>query len=344
MREFNVAIVGATGAVGTELISLLKERSFPVKSLKLLASSRSAGKQMDTPMGTLTVEEATPDSFRGVDIAFFSAGGSVSKELAPSAVKSGALVIDNTSAFRLDPGVPLVVPEANAEAARNHSGLIANPNCSTIVMVVAIKPIYDRAGIERIVVSTYQAVSGIGTKGLLALEDESRRYLSGQPVEPAVFPYTSAAVHHQIAFNLVPHIDVFEEMGYTKEEWKMVKETQKILADPDIGVTATTVRVPVFRCHSESINIETRTKLTASEAREILGRARGVTVIDDPSDGGYPMPTLGTGKDDVLVGRIREDNSIEKGLNLWVVGDQIRKGAALNAIQIAEYVVAEDLL
>jgi aspartate-semialdehyde dehydrogenase len=344
MREFNVAIVGATGAVGTELISLLKERSYPVKSLKLLASSRSAGKQVDTPMGTITIEEATPDSFKAVDIAFFSAGGSVSKALAPSAVRSGALVIDNTSAFRLDPDVPLIVPEVNADAARHHRGVIANPNCSTTVMVVAIKPIYDRAGIERVVVSTYQAVSGIGTRGLLALEDESRRCLSGQPVEPGVFPYSSAPVHHQIAFNLVPHVDVVEEMGYTKEEWKMIKETQKILDDPDMAITATTVRVPVFRCHSESINIQTKTKLTASEAREMLRRARGITVIDDPERCAYPMPTLGTGRDDILVGRIREDNSIERGLNLWVVGDQLRKGAALNALQIAEYMVAQDLL
>ena len=222
--------------------------------------------------------------------------------------------------------------------------MIANPNCSTTVMVVAIKPIYDAAGIKRIVVSTYQAVSGIGNRGLAALEEESRRCLSGEPVEPGVLPYVSAPVHHQIAFNLVPHVDVFEEMDYTKEEWKMVRETRKILDDADIAITATTVRVPVFRCHSESINIETKTKLTASEAREILSRAKGITVIDDPARCAYPMPTLGTGRDDVLVGRIREDNSIERGLNLWVVGDQIRKGAALNALQIAEYVIAEDLL
>lgn len=344
MRRYNVAIVGATGAVGTEFIALLGEREFPLGSLKLLASGRSAGRQIDTPVGTVTVEEATPESFDGVEIAFFSAGASVSKKLAPSAVQRGAVVIDNTSAFRLDPDVPLVVPEANADAVRSHRGLIANPNCSTIIMVVPIKPIHERAGIKRIVVSTYQAVSGIGGKGLIALEGESRRYLSGQPVEPQVFPNVSAPAHHQIAFNLVPHIDAFEDMGYTKEEWKMVRETQKILDDPGMAITATTVRVPVFRCHSESVNIETETKLTAAEAKELLSGSPGTTVIDDPSESAYPMPVNGTGRDDVLVGRIREDNSIEKGLNLWVVGDQIRKGAALNALQIAEYMVAADLL
>jgi aspartate-semialdehyde dehydrogenase len=344
MRKYNVAIVGATGAVGKEFIALLAERRFPLKSLRLLASSRSAGTTVDTSFGPLCVEEATPDSFRDIDVAFFSAGGSVSKALAPAAVQSGAVVIDNTSAFRLDPDVPLVVPEVNAEAVSQHRGIIANPNCSTIIMVVAIKPIYDRAGINRIVASTYQAVSGAGAKAIAALEEESRRYLAGDPVEPSTLPFASAPVHHQIAFNLVPQIDVFEEMDYTKEEWKMVRETRKIMCDSELAVTATTVRVPIFRCHSESLNIETATKLTSAEARLILSEAPGVRVVDDPARMLYPMPLDMTGKDEVFVGRIREDNSIEKGLNLWVVGDQIRKGAALNALQIAEYMIAHGLL
>lgn len=344
MNKYNVAIVGATGVVGRELIALLRERAFPLKSLRLLASSRSAGTTMDTPFGPVVVEETTPTSFDGIDVAFFSAGGSVSKQVAPVAVQSGALVIDNTSAFRLDPDVPLVVPEVNADAARRHKGVISNPNCSTIIMAVAIKPIHDQAGIKRIVVSTYQAVSGAGLKAISALEDESRRYLAGESVEPEVLPYASAPVHHQIAFNLVPHIDVFEEMGYTKEEWKMVKETRKIMDNSEMAITATTVRVPVFRCHAESLNIETERKLSASEVREILSQAAGVRVLDDPSQCVYPMPADLSGRDEVFVGRIREDNSIENGLNLWVVGDQIRKGAALNSLQIVEYLISEGLL
>lgn len=344
MKRYNVAIVGATGAVGKELITLLGERKFPLKSLRLLASSRSKGMTMDTPMGPVVVEETTSESFDGIDVAFFSAGGSVSKQFAPIAVQSGALVIDNTSAFRLDPDVPLVVPEVNAEAVRHHKGVISNPNCSTTIMAVAIKPIHDQAKIKRIVVSTYQAVSGAGVKAITALEHESRSHLAGEPVEPAVLPYVSAPTHHQIAFNLIPHIDVFDEMGYTKEEWKMVKETQKIMNCPEMAITATTVRVPVFRCHSESINIETERKLTASEAREILSQASGIKVVDDPEQCIYPMPAHLSGSDEVFVGRIREDNSIEKGLNLWVVGDQIRKGAALNSLQIVEYMISEALV
>lgn len=344
MRKYNIAIIGATGAVGKEFIALLAERGFPLKSLRLLASSRSAGTTLDTSLGPLCVEEATPDSFSDIDIAFFSAGGAVSKALAPAAVQSGAVVIDNTSAFRLDQDVPLVVPEVNAEAISQHRGIIANPNCSTTIMVVAIKPINDRAGIKRIVASTYQAVSGAGAKAIVALEEESRRYLAGEPLEPSTLPYASAAVHHQIAFNLVPQIDVFEEMDYTKEEWKMVRETHKIVGNAEMAITATTVRVPVFRCHAESLNVETATKLTASEARQLLSEAPGIRVVDDPTRMRYPMPVDGTGRDEVLVGRIREDNSIEKGLNLWVVGDQIRKGAALNALQIAEYMIAQGLL
>jgi len=344
VKRYTVAIVGATGAVGREFVTLLGERRFPLKHLKLLASSRSAGTTIETSLGPVVVEEATSESFDGVDVAFFSAGASVSRELAPAAVRSGALVIDNTSAFRLDPEVPLVVPEVNIEAAHKHKGLISNPNCSTIIMAVAIKPIYDRAGIKRIVVSTYQAVSGAGARAVAALEEETRRYLASEPVEPSVLPYSSAPVHHQIAFNLIPHIDVFEEMGYTKEEWKMVRETRKIMSDPNIAITATTVRVPVFRCHAESLNIETEVKLTASEARTLLSHAPGVCVMDDPAQFVYPMPAYLAGRNEVFVGRIREDNSIERGLNLWVVGDQIRKGAALNAVQIAEHLIAEGLL
>ncbi len=344
MSGLNVAILGATGAVGEELIKLLSERNFSVKSLRLLASARSAGKVMDTPFGQITVEEATKDSFKGVDVAFFSAGASISKEFAKSAVDAGAVVIDNTSAFRMDPDVPLVVPEVNPEDIRWHKGIIANPNCSTIIMVVALKPLHDYGKIKRVIVSTYQAVSGAGAKGMIALEEETRAYLNGEAVEAKVLPVASAPKHYQIAFNLIPQIDVFQDMDYTKEEWKMVKETQKIMGDDSIRVTATTVRVPVFRSHSESVNIETEVKITAEKAKELLSSAPGVVVVDNPKEQEYPMPLHTSGKDPVYVGRIREDNTIDKGLNLWVVGDQIRKGAALNAVQIAEWMIANGLL
>ncbi|HBV87314.1 aspartate-semialdehyde dehydrogenase [Desulfosporosinus sp.] len=324
----NVAIVGATGAVGQEFLKILAERKFPVNELRLLASKRSAGKRITWQGQELEVQETTHESFKGIDIALF-AGGSASTEYARSAVDSGAVVIDNSSAFRLDPEVPLVVPEVNPEDVKWHKGIIANPNCSTIIMVVALKPLYDLAGIRRVVVSTYQAVSGAGREGIEELGEQVKAWSQGGELIPGVFP-------HQIAFNLVPRIDVFQEGDYTKEEWKMVKETQKIFHVPNMAITATTVRVPVFRSHSESINVETDRLVSVSEVREALSKAPGVIVIDDPSKDQYPMPWFSSDKDEVYVGRLRKDFSIPQGFNMWVVGDQIRKGAATNAVQIAE--------
>ena len=344
MRAVNVAIVGATGAVGQELIGMLSSRSFPVGELRLLASARSAGREMDTPFGTISVAEATESSFSGVDLAFFSAGASISRALANAAVRAGAVVIDNTSAFRMEEGVPLVVPEVNSEAVREHQGIIANPNCSTIILVVVLKPIYDLAGIRRVVVSTYQAVSGVGLRGIEALEMETRACLDGGEPEPSVMPYVSSPVHHQIAFNLIPHLDVFEAEGYTKEELKMVNETRKIMGVDDMAVSPTAVRVPVFRCHSESLNVETERRVSVLELRSALMAAPGVKIMDDTSAASYPMPAYLSRKDDVYVGRIRRDISCDSAFNLWIVGDQIRKGAALNAVQIGEYMLREDLI
>ncbi|MGE4273626.1 MAG: aspartate-semialdehyde dehydrogenase [Desulfitobacterium sp.] len=324
----NVAIVGATGAVGQEFLKILAERNFPVGELRLLATKRSAGKTMVWQGREIEVQETTHDSFKGIDIALF-AGGSSSTEYAPSAVKSGAVVIDNSSAYRLDPDVPLVVPEVNPEDVKWHKGIIANPNCSTIIMVVAMKPIFDLAGIKRVVVSTYQAVSGAGREGIEELEDQVRSWANGDELKNHTFPY-------QIAFNVIPRIDVFQEGDYTKEEWKMVKETQKIFHVDDMAITATTVRVPVLRSHSESINIETERKVAIEEVKTALQNAQGVIVVDNPAEDQYPMPWFSSDSDEVYVGRIRQDFSIEKGINLWVVGDQIRKGAATNAVQIAE--------
>ena len=324
-------MVGATGAVGQEILKVLAERRFPVKNIKLLATARSAGKEMVFRGETHVVEETRPESFDGVDIALF-AGGAASKEFGPGAAEKGCVVIDNSSHFRLDPQVPLVVPEVNPEDVKLHRGIIANPNCSTIIMVVPLKPIKDAAGIRRVVVATYQAVSGAGKEAIDELTAQTKAVLAGEEYEPQVFPY-------RIAFNLIPHIDVFQEMDYTKEEWKMVKETRKILHDENLAVTATTVRVPVYRSHSEAVNIETEKKLTAAETKELLARFPGVVVLDDPAAKKYPMPFYCSDRDEVFVGRIREDNSVASGLNLWVVADQLRKGAATNAIQIAELVI-----
>ena len=332
-RGYAVAVAGATGAVGRTMISVLEERSFPVRSLKLLASERSVGTRLEFRGEKIAVEKLTAESFRGVEFALFSAGGSRSEEFAPFAVSSGAVVIDNSNAFRMRPDVPLVVPEVNPHAAKKHQGIIANPNCSTIQMVVALKPLHDQARIRRIVVSTYQSVSGAGQKAINELLDQARSLLKGDPLEKKVFP-------HPIIFNCLPHIDVFDDQGYTKEETKMIKETQKIMEDESIAVTATTVRVPVVYGHSESVNIETERKLTASEAREILRRAPGVVVVDDPRQNCYPLALDAAGTDPVYVGRIREDYSIPNGLNLWVVADNLRKGAATNAIQIAELLIS----
>ena len=335
MKTFNVAVVGV-GAVGQALLDLLSEHDFPVKEVKVLATSRSAGKQIQFQGKTLTVQETTPDAFEGVDIALF-AGGGASKEFARFAVDRGAVVIDNSSYFRMDPEVPLVVPEVNSHDVEWHKGIIANPNCSTIQMVVALKPLHQAAKIKRIVVSTYQAVSGAGSEAMEELREQSTVILNNSQIYPKVFPY-------QISFNVIPHIDIFLEGGYTKEEIKMVNETKKIMGDDSIKVTATTVRVPVFTGHSESVNIETEKKLTAEQARKILSSAPGVTVVDDVNNLIYPMPKDCVGLDDVFVGRIREDDTIENGLNLWIVSDNLRKGAATNAVQIASLLVDKNLV
>ena len=342
MKKYNVAILGATGAVGQEFLRLIEERKFPFAELKLLASKRSAGKQIDFMGKTYTVEEATPESFEGVQIALF-AGGSISKTLAPEAVKRGAVVIDNSSAFRMDPEVPLVVPEVNPQAISAPKGIIANPNCSTIIMVMALKPIYDLAKIKRIVVSTYQAVSGAGKEAIDELNDQVKASLEGREMVANILPSASLDKHYPIAFNLIPHIDVFVEDDYTKEEMKMVHETHKILGDYTIGISPTTVRVPVYRSHSESINLEFEGPVSVDEVRKALAAFPGVIVQDDPANMEYPMPLYTSNENEVRVGRIRPDRSVEHGLNLWVVGDQIRKGAALNALQIAEYMVAKDM-
>jgi aspartate-semialdehyde dehydrogenase len=344
MPELSVAVLGATGAVGEELLQLFEERRFPYGRLKLLASPRSAGKSIRVGAREYVVEAVSPESFAGVDLAILCAGGSVSQEYAPHAVRAGAVVIDNSSAFRMDPQVPLVVPEVNAADIHSHQGIVANPNCSTTIMVVALAPLHRAARIRRVVVSTYQAVSGAGARAMAELDAQVRAYVSEQPLEAKVLPVAGAPKHYQMAFNVIPHIDVFQDMDYTKEEWKMLKETRKILHDDEIRVTATAVRVPVFRSHAESINVELASRLSAEEARALLRQAPGVAVQDNPRAMEYPMPIDTTGSDPVVVGRIREDNSQPKALNLWVVGDQIRKGAALNAIQIAEYMLAHGLL
>lgn len=343
MKKVNVAILGATGAVGQEFLNLIEERKFPFANLKLLASKRSAGKKIDFMGKEYTVEEATADSFKDVQIALF-AGGSASKTFAPAAVKAGALVIDNSSTFRMDPDVPLIIPEINPEFIAKNKGIIANPNCSTIVMLMALKPLYDRAKIKRIVVSTYQAVSGGGKEAIAELKQEVEDIVNGRPVKANILPGASFPKHYQIAFNLIPHIDVFQGNLYTKEEMKMVNETHKIFDDYSIGISATTIRVPVYRSHAESVNIEfADDNISVEEARKLLDAFPGVTVQDNPAKMEYPMPLMAAGKNDVYVGRIRRDESVEHGLNLWVVGDQIRKGAALNALQIAEYILAHGM-
>lgn len=324
-----VAIAGATGAVGIEMIKTLEKRNFPVSELKLLASSRSAGKTLTYKGASIKVEELTHDSFKNIDIALFSAGGSISKEFCPSAVKAGAVCVDNSSAFRMDEGVPLVVPEVNPEDVKAHKGIIANPNCSTIIMVVALNPIHKLSRIKRIVASTYQAVSGAGAAAMEECIQQTSDFLAGKPVKVDKFA-------HQIAFNLIPHIDVFTDNGYTKEEMKMVLETRKIMHDSAMRIAATTIRVPVLRSHSESLMIETERKLTLAQVREALMKAPGVVVQDDPAKKVYPMPFFTSETDDVAVGRIREDLSSDTGICLWVAGDQLLKGAALNAVQIAE--------
>ncbi len=337
-KKMNVAVAGATGAVGNQMIACLEERNFPVKSVRFLASARSAGRQIRFMGDMIPVEELKEDSFKGVDIAIFSAGGGPSEKFAPCAAKDGCVVVDNSSAWRMDPQVPLVVPEVNPHAIADYKnkGIIANPNCSTIQMLVALNPIRKKCGIRRIVVSTYQAVSGTGKKAIDELFDQTRAMINFLDWKKNVYP-------HRIAFNCLPHIDKFMENGYTKEEMKMVNETRKIFEDKSIGVTATTVRVPVFYSHSESVNIETKEYISAEEVKKLLEHAPGVRLADDPSNNVYPLAIDAAGQDLTLVGRIRQDESIPNGINMWVVADNIRKGAATNAVQIAE-ILAKDYL
>jgi aspartate-semialdehyde dehydrogenase len=329
-----VAVCGATGAVGCEMLKVLEQRDFPAAKVIPLASARSAGTTVPFKGGELTVEEMTPESFKGIDIALFSAGGSVSEDFRQAVVDAGAVMIDNSSAFRMDPTVPLVVPEVNPGDLAWHNGVIANPNCSTIQMVVALKPLHDIAPIKRVVVSTYQAASGAGARAMDELYEQSRQFLDGEEL-------TVNAFAHQIAFNVIPHIDVFKEDGSTKEEWKMVVETKKIMGDEGIEVAATCVRVPVLRCHGESINVEFEKPCSVAQARAAFEEAPGLTLLDDPAQKLYPMPGLLQGTDDTYVGRLRADTSVENGLAFWCVADQIRKGAALNAVQIAELLLPE---
>ena len=330
----NLAIAGVTGAVGKEFLSILEERNFPFDSIKMLASSRSKGKKIEFKGKTYIVEELTKNSFKGVDIALFSAGASRSKEFGPAAVEAGAVVIDNSSAFRMDAGVPLVVPEINPQEIANNKGIIANPNCSTIIGIVPVWPLHQANPVKRMVVSTYQAASGAGQSAMQELEDQSREILAGKKPTCKVFPY-------QIAFNVFSHNSSMKPNGYNEEEMKMVNETRKIFDCPEIMITCTCIRIPVFRAHCESINLEFTDPITPDQVRDLLNTAPGVTVMDDREHNRFPMPIDASGKDDVFVGRIRQDESIaeNRGINLWVSGDQLRKGAALNAVQIAEKMI-----
>ena len=336
-----VAVAGATGAVGNEFLKVLHDLDFPASEVRALASARSAGKKLpfegcgQVPAGELTVQEMTPEAFKGVDIALFSAGAGVSKEFRQAVVDAGAVMVDNSSAFRMDEDVPLVVPEVNPEDVKWHNGVIANPNCSTIQMVVALKPLYDLSRIKRVVVSTYQAASGAGAKAMEELYAQTQQFLNGEEL-------TIDAFAHQIAFNCIPHIDVFLEDGTTKEEWKMIAETKKIMHDADLQVAATCVRIGVLRCHGESINVEFEGDVSVEDARAALEAAPGVTVMDNPDEKLYPMPGLLAGTDGAYVGRLRKDDSVEHGLAFWNVSDQIRKGAALNAVQIAQLLTSAE--
>jgi aspartate-semialdehyde dehydrogenase len=337
-KQFNVAIVGATGAVGRQMLEILEERKFPVGEIRLLASERSDGEFLEFRDEEFIVQKLSEDSFQGIDIALFSAGGERSRQFCPIAAAAGAVCIDNSSAWRMDPEVPLVVPEVNPEAIAGYKnkGIIANPNCSTIQLVVALKPLHDCSPIRRLVVSTYQAVSGSGQQAINELRLQCGELLNGRPCEPKVYP-------HQIAFNCLPQIDTFLDNGYTREEMKLVFETRKILGDDSLRITATAVRVPVFYGHSESVNVETAGVISVARARELLAAAPGVELVDDPADGAYPMPIEAAGQDQVLVGRIRVDESCDTALNLWLVADNLRKGAATNAVQIAEILVEKYL-
>jgi len=336
-RSLTVAVVGATGVVGRTMIQVLTEREFPVERLRLLASGRSAGRTVTLGNRTYEVEEAVPDAFEGVDIALFSAGGDVSKQLAPEAAKRGATVIDNSSAWRMDPAVPLVVSQVNPDDLAWHEGIVANPNCSTMQLAPVLMALRDNVGLERVVVDTYQSVSGTGADAIEELEQQIRAHAAGEPKRAEVYP-------HPIAFNALPEIDVFLDNGYTKEEWKVVTENRKILHRPDLRISCTAVRVPVFVSHSEAVHVETREPVTAERARELFAAVRGVIVHDDPAAHGYPLATDAAGRDEVFVGRVRQDPSIPdgRGLAFWVVSDNLRKGAATNAVELAEALVARD--
>ncbi|KKK39551.1 aspartate-semialdehyde dehydrogenase [Mesobacillus campisalis] len=339
-RGFHVAVVGATGAVGQQMIKTLESRDFPISKISLLSSARSAGKKAVFNGQEVTIEEAKPESFEGVDIALFSAGGSISKVLAPEAVKRGAIVVDNTSAFRMDQDIPLVVPEVNADDLKNHNGIIANPNCSTIQMVVALEPLRQKFGLKKVIVSTYQAVSGAGAAAVSEMEEQTRAILEGKEAEAKILPVGSLDKHYQIAFNAIPQIDKFEENGFTFEEMKMINETKKIMHHPELEVAATCVRLPVGTGHSESVYFELDTDgVSAADIKTLLAEAPGVVLQDDPSQQIYPMPAYCVGKNDVFVGRIRKDLDNEKGFHMWVVSDNLLKGAAWNSVQIAETLI-----
>jgi aspartate-semialdehyde dehydrogenase len=332
MAGYVIAIVGATGAAGQTTLKILQERKFPVREIRCFASERSAGKTVEFAGAPVRVEKVADASFKGVEIAFFSAGSAQSKAFAPAAVRFGAVVVDKSSAFRMDPEVPLVVPEINPQAAKRHKGIVASPNCTTVVTVMPLKPIHDAARIRRVVATSYQAVSGAGVNGVEELRRQTLAWARGEPIEVRFFP-------HQIAFNLLPHIDRFDDSGYTGEELKLVNEVRKILEEPEMKISPTTVRVPVFTAHSVAVNVETEEKVTAARARELFDSFPGLRLWDDPARNRYPMPIVVEGQDDCFVGRIREDLSSDRGLNFWVVGDQLRKGAATNAVQIAELLI-----
>lgn len=339
-KGFHVAVVGATGAVGQQMLKTLEERNFPIKTLTLLSSARSAGKTVSFRGEDVTIQEAKPESFEGIDIALFSAGGSVSEALAPEAAKRGAIVIDNTSAFRMHPDVPLVVPEVNKEDLRAHNGIIANPNCSTIQMLVALEPIRKAFGLKKVIVSTYQAVSGAGAKAVEELYRQTKAIVNNETFEPQILPVGSDKKHYQIAFNAIPQIDKFQDNGFTYEEMKMINETKKIMHMEDLPVAATCVRLPVATGHSESLYIETeKGGLTAADIQGLLKDAPGVVLQDNPSEQIYPMPADCVGKNDTFVGRIRKDLNTDNGFHMWVVSDNLLKGAAWNSVQIAETLI-----
>lgn len=332
MEKMNLAIVGATGVVGRETIKILEERNFPIKNLKLLASKQSIGKKIKFKQEEICIQEINNNSFKGIDLVFFSAGGEISQKYIPKAVKEGAVVIDKSSVFRLDNHVPLIVPEVNPSAVFKHNGIIANPNCSTIQLVAALKPIYDLAGINRLIISTYQAVSGSGKKAVAELNEQTKQFMNKEKILRQFYP-------HQIAFNVLPHIDVFENNDFTKEEMKLIHETKKILADDSIKITATAARVPVFIGHAESVYLETKKKLDVVKLKQIYLKTNGIKLVDDVSNAKYPLPIISEVYDEVLVGRIRKDVAVENGINLWIVANNLRKGAALNAVQIAELLI-----